>query len=65
MFDIITSIFSAIGNFFGFAKEKQSLENSPEMQANAQAKLIEQDKTRAAIDVGNLDLTKLRNDVSE
>lgn len=65
MFDFIASLFSAIAGFFDFSKQRQSLNNTPEMQANAQAKQIQADKARAASDVNNPDLTNLRNDVSE
>ena len=65
MFDFIASLFSAIAGFFDFSKQRQSLNNTSEMQANAQAKQIQADKARAASDLNNLDLTNLRNDVSE
>jgi len=65
MFDLISSLFSAISGFFGFSKQEQSLNNTPEMQSNADAKVVQADKTKAINDVNNPDITKLREDVAE
>jgi len=65
MFDFIASLFSAIANFFDFSKQKQSLNNTAEMQSNADAKIVQADKTKAINDVNNPDITKLREDVAE
>jgi len=65
MFDFIASLFSAIANFFDFSKQKQLLNNTPEMQSNADAKIVQADKTKAINDVNNPDITKLREDVAE
>lgn len=65
MFDFIASLFSAIANFFDFSKQKQALKNTPEMQSNADAKIVQADKTKAINDVNNPDITKLREDVAE
>lgn len=65
MFDFISSLFSAIANFFGFSKQEQSLNNTPEMQSNADAKVVQADKIQAINDVNNPDITKLREDVAE
>jgi len=65
MFNFIASLFSAIANFFDFSKQKQSLNNTAEMQSNADAKIVQADKTKAINDVNNPDITKLREDVAE
>jgi len=65
MFDFISSLFSAIAGFFDFSKQKQSLNNTPEMQSNAQAKLIQKDKDKAIDDVNADSLDQLRKDTSE
>lgn len=65
MFDFIASLFSAIANFFDFSKQKQSLNNTAEMQSNQQAKLIEKDKQQAITDINAESLDQLRKDVSE
>jgi len=65
MFDFIASLFSAIANFFDFSKQKQSLNNTAEMQSNADAKVVQADKIQAINDVNNPDITKLREDVAE
>jgi len=65
MFDFIASLFSAIANFFDFSKQKQALKNTPEIQSNADAKIVQADKTKAINDVNNPDITKLREDVAE
>lgn len=65
MFDFIASLFSAIANFFDFSKQKQSLNNTAEMQSNAEAKLIEKDKQQAITDINAESLDQLRKDVSE
>ena len=65
MFDFIASLFSAIANFFDFSKQKQALKNTPEMQSNQQAKLIEKDKQQAINDINAESLDQLRKDVSE
>ena len=65
MFDFIASVFSAIANFFDFSKQKQSLNNTAEMQSNAQAKLIQKDKEKAIDDVNADSLDQLRKDTSE
>lgn len=63
--NFITSIFEAIANFFGFAKDKQTLENTPQMVANAQAKQLAKDKADAVADINADNLDNLRKDVSE
>ena len=65
MFNFIASLFSAIANFFDFSKQKQLLNNTPEMQSNQQAKLIEKDKQQAINDINAESLDQLRKDVSE
>jgi len=65
MFDFISSLFSAIAGFFDFSKQKQSLNNTLEMQSNAQAKLIQKDKEKAIDDVNADSLDQLRKDTSE
>ena len=65
MFDFISSLFSAVADFFNFSKQKESLNNTPEIQSNADAKLIQAEKNEAIKDVNNPDLTKLRKDVAE
>jgi len=65
MFDFISSLFSAIAGFFDFSKQKQSLNNTAEMQSNAQAKLIQKDKEKAIDDVNADSLDQLRKDTSE
>ena len=65
MFDFIASLFSAIANFFDFSKQKQSLNNTAEMQSNAEAKLIQKDKDKAIDDVNADSLDQLRKDISE
>jgi len=65
MFDFISSLFSAIAGFFDFSKQKESLNNTAEMQSNADAKVVQDDKTKAINDVNNPDTTKLREDVAE
>jgi len=65
MFDFIASLFSAIAGFFDFSKQKQSLNNTAEMQSNQQAKLIEKDKQQAITDINVESLDQLRKDVSE
>ena len=65
MFDFISSLFSAIAGFFDFSKQKQSLNNTAEMQSNQQAKLIEKDKQQAINDINAESLDQLRKDVSE
>ena len=65
MFNFIASLFSAIANFFDFSKQKQALKNTPEIQSNADAKIVQADKTKAINDVNNPDITKLREDVAE
>jgi len=65
MFDFISSLFSAIAGFFDFSKQKQSLNNTSEMQSNAQAKLIQKDKDKAIDDINADSLDQLRKDTSE
>jgi len=65
MFDFISSLFSAIAGFFDFSKQKQSLNNTAEMQSNAEAKLIQKDKDKAIDDVNADSLDQLRKDISE
>jgi len=65
MFNFISSLFSAIAGFFDFSKQKQSLNNTLEMQSNAQAKLIQKDKEKAIDDVNADSLDQLRKDTSE
>jgi len=65
MFDFISSLFSAIAGFFDFSKQKQSLNNTAEMQSNADAKIVQADKIQAINDVNNPNTTKLREDVAE
>jgi len=65
MFDFISSLFSAIAGFFDFSKQKQSLNNTAEMQSNAEAKLIQKDKEKAINDVNADSLDQLRKDTSE
>ena len=55
----------AIGALFGWAQQRDAEENTPTQQANAEAGQIQKDKTQAAQDVQNPDLTKLRDDVAE
>ena len=65
MFNFISSLFSAIAGFFDFSKQKQSLNNTAEMQSNAEAKLIQKDKEKAINDVNADSLDQLRKDTSE
>ena len=65
MFDFISSLFNAIAGFFDFSKQKQSLNNTAEMQSNAEAKLIQKDKEKAINDVNADSLDQLRKDISE
>lgn len=65
MFDFISSLFSAIAGFFDFSKQKQSLNNTAEMQSNAEAKLIQADKQKAIEDINASSLDQLRKDTSE
>lgn len=65
MLSILSGVFNAIANFFGFAKDSLSVKNTPELQSNAEAKTVEKEKAKAIQDVNNNDLTDLRNDVAE
>jgi hypothetical protein len=64
LMDFISSLFNAIASFFGFVKDKQTLENTPVIIANAQAEQIAKNKAQAVTEV-NGDLNKLREDVSQ
>lgn len=50
MFQLIKDLVSGFAAMFRFKEKKQELENSPQMQANAQARMreeIRQDTTKA------------------
>lgn len=63
--DLLSSIFGAVREFFGFAKQREALKNSPAQVAN---KIAANDNARVAEiarEESAEDLTKLRNDVAE
>ena len=65
MLNILSSVFSAIASFFGFAKDKQALENTTDMQSNANAKLIQDVRDKAINDINSPTLDQIRKDMTQ
>lgn len=63
--NLLSSVFEAIAQFFGFIKADKDLYNTDEMKANSQASLIAKDKAKAISDINDSSLDKLREDVAE
>jgi hypothetical protein len=67
----ISNFFKAVGAFFGWAQQRDSEENSPEMRANAQAATdakVAADASRTVADAGKGDpdaMEKLRKEAAE
>lgn len=65
---IITALangFRAAAEFLGLRREEAARKNTPEMQANAQAKTDERIKDEAADAVASGDLDRIRKELSE
>lgn len=62
---LISNAFGAIKEFFGFARQRDTEENSPAMQKALESKreAAATDKTRAALAQANLD--QIRKDLAE
>lgn len=62
---LISNAFAAIGQLFGFARQRDSEKNAPAVQAAAAAQKEQnaQDKTKAALAKGDLD--EIRKELSE
>lgn len=65
MLAAITSFLKAVAAALGFAEKRQELNNSPEMQANARAKVDETIKTETREAIVERDLKKIRELASE
>ena len=63
--NLITSVFEAVAQFFGFIKADKDLHNTDVMQANAQAEELAKIKAKAVADVNDVNLDNLRKDVAE
>lgn len=61
---MFSSILSLLANLLGFAKDRQELINSPEMQANKKAETREDIREDATNTVQNNDLDQIRKDVA-
>jgi len=61
---LIKAFFSAIAAVFGLAKQRDAEENSPAMQANAGAKVVQEIQDQAVHDVTTGDLEHIREDAS-
>lgn len=56
----VSSILDLLANLFGFARKRQDLANTPEMQANAQAAADQKLKDTAATAIAAQDLAEVR-----
>ena len=63
-FTIIGDTFKAIAAVFGFAKTKTDLNNTPKMEANAEAAQIQADRDKARKDMASEDQEQLNKDVA-
>ncbi len=64
MLDIISNIFGAIKNAFGFATQRDAEKNTADQRSNAEAAQIQADKDKAAADIANKDQSNLIKDVA-
>jgi len=65
MLDTIKYFFGAAMEAFGFARKRQELANTPEMQANARAKQDAQTKDAIAKEIADNDLEAIRKRAAE
>ena len=65
MFAFISSILSGIAAFFRLSEKRSDLANTPEMQANARAKLDQAARDAAIQAVADCDLTEIRRQAAE
>ena len=61
---IISSIFSAIASVFGWARQRGAQENTPAMQANAQAQSIQDVRDKIAADLAKGDGAAVGKDLA-
>jgi hypothetical protein len=61
----IKAVGLAIANVFGFLRQKQALENTPTMQAGAEAARIQKIREKADADVAGGDLDQVQKDAAE
>lgn len=62
---LLKNLFGACMEFFGFAREKQVLNNTPQMQARATGQTDQQIKDGAAKAVAEGDVDTIRKDLAE
>lgn len=61
---MIKALIQAIANFFGFARDRQQLANSPEMQAAKQGQTDQELKDSAAKAIATQDADEIRRRLS-
>lgn len=63
--NLLSNLLAAVAAFFGYKKQHEELENTPEMKANASAKKDEQVVAKATEEVTKGDVDNLRKDAAE
>lgn len=63
--NVVSSLFSAIAEFFGYQRKKLELTNTAPMQAREQAATDQETKDAAARNIAEGNIDQLRKDLAE